>query len=149
MSSPKPDIPVPITFFIDRCLGSKRVVTALRQAELTIEIHKDHFAPDAPDVDWLPVVGELGWVVLTKDANIARRVLEKIAVTRAGVRLFALTSQGLSSDEMITIFTQAIVPMQKLIRKHPAPFIAKIHREGRVEMWRDREALLEELNHLG
>jgi hypothetical protein len=47
---------------------------------------------------------------------------------------------------MIDILCKAIVPMQNLIRKNPAPFIAKIHRDGRLEMWRDREALLKELD---
>jgi hypothetical protein len=39
--------------------------------------------------------------------------------------------------------------MQNFVHKHPAPFIAKIHRDSRLEMWRDREALLEELNISG
>ena len=47
---------------------------------------------------------------------------------------------------MIDILTKAIVPIQNLVRKHPAPFIAKIYRDSRVEIWRDREALSEELN---
>ena len=134
------------TFFIDRCLGSKRVVAALRQAGITVEIHDDHFAPDAADVDWLPQVGEWDWVVLTKDANIARRTLEKIAVTRANVKLFILTAQQLASNEMIEILIKAIVPMQNFVHKHPAPFIAKIYRDSRLEMWRDQETLLKELD---
>jgi predicted nuclease of predicted toxin-antitoxin system len=138
--------PQSLTFFIDRCLGSKRIVAALRQVGLTVEVHEDHFAPDAPDVEWLSHVGQWGWIVLTKDANIARRSLEKIAVTRADIRLFALTSRNIASAEMIDILCKAIVPMQNLIRKNPAPFIAKIHRDGRLEMWRDREALLKELD---
>jgi predicted nuclease of predicted toxin-antitoxin system len=144
MSSPET-----ITFFIDRCLGSKRIVTALRQAGITVAVHEDHFPPDAADVDWLPQVGEWGWVVLTKDANIARRTLEKMAVARAGMRLFTLTSQNLASGDMITILIKAIAPMQAFVRKHPAPFIAKIHRDSRLEMWRDRPALLDELDSLG
>jgi hypothetical protein len=43
--------PQSLTFFIDRCLGSKRIVAALRQVGLTVEVHEDHFAPDAPDVE--------------------------------------------------------------------------------------------------
>jgi predicted nuclease of predicted toxin-antitoxin system len=136
------------TFFIDRCLGSKRIVTALREAGLTVEIHEDHFPPDAADVDWLPEVGQLGWVVLTKDANIARRTLEKIAVALSNVRLFTLTSQNLASADMIAILVKAIGPMQNFVRNYPAPFIAKIHRDSRLEMWRDRETLLEELKAL-
>ncbi|MCY7406321.1 MAG: hypothetical protein LH631_02785 [Alkalinema sp. CAN_BIN05] len=138
--------PSSITFFIDRCLGSKRIVTALRQAGLTIESHDDNFAPAAPDVDWLSIVGERGWVVLTKDANIARRTLEKMAVARSGVCLFILTSQNLSGNDMIEILTKAIVPIQNLVRKHKAPFIAKIYRDSTVAIWRDREDLSEELN---
>ena len=144
MSSPQS-----ITFFIDRCLGSKKIVAALRKAGIAVEIHDDHFAPDAPDVDWLPQVGKWGWVVLTKDANISRRTLEKIAVTRANVQLFILTAQQLASTEMIAILIKAIVPMQNFVHKHPAPFIAKIYRDSRLEMWRNREALLEELNLAG
>jgi predicted nuclease of predicted toxin-antitoxin system len=135
-----------ITFFIDRCLGSKRVVAALREAGLTVEVHEDHFAPDALDVEWLPQVGEREWVVLTKDANISRRTLEKMAVARAGIRLFILASQNLASSEMIDILVQAIEPMKNLVHNHPAPFIAKIYRNHQVAMWRSCEELLSELN---
>lgn len=136
----------PITFFIDRCLGSKRVVAALREAGLSVEVHEDHFAPDALDVEWLPQVGEREWVVLTKDANISRRTLEKMAVARAGIRLFILASQNLASAEMIDILVQAIKPMKNLVRNHPAPFIAKIYRNHQVEIWRSCEKLLSEMN---
>jgi predicted nuclease of predicted toxin-antitoxin system len=138
--------PPPITFFIDRCLGSKRVVAALREAGLTVEIHEDHFAPDTLDVEWLPQVGEREWVVLTKDANISRRTLEKMAVARAGIRLFILASQNLASSEMIDILVQTIEPMKNLVHNHPAPFIAKIYRNHQVTMWRSCEELLSELN---
>lgn len=138
--------PSSITFFIDRCLGSKRIVATLREAGLTVESHDAKFPIDALDVDWLPIVGERGWIVLTKDANIDRRPLERMAVARSGVCLFILASQNLSGNDMIDILTKAIVPIQNLVRKHPAPFIAKIYRDSRVEIWRDREALSEELN---
>jgi predicted nuclease of predicted toxin-antitoxin system len=136
----------PITFFIDRCLGSKKVADALRNAGLTVEIHDAHFAPDALDVDWLPQVGARQWVVLTKDANISRRTSEKIAVTLAGIKLFILASQNLASSEMINILLQAIEPMKNLVCNHPAPFIAKIYRDHRVEMWQSCEELMSELN---
>jgi predicted nuclease of predicted toxin-antitoxin system len=138
--------PPPITFFIDRCLGSKKVAVALREAGLTVEIHEDHFAPDALDVEWLPQVGEREWVVLTKDANISRRTLEKMAVARAEIRLFILASQNLASLEMINVLVQAIEPMKNLVYNHPAPFIAKIYRNHHVEIWRSRKELVSELN---
>ncbi len=62
-----------ITFFIDRCLGSKHIAEALRRSGITVEVHSDHFDPTAADVDWLPEAGKRDWVVLTKDANIGKR----------------------------------------------------------------------------
>jgi predicted nuclease of predicted toxin-antitoxin system len=127
-------------------LGSKHIAEALRSSGITVEIHSDHFAPGAADVDWLPEVGRQGWIVLTKDANIGKRTLEKIAVAQSHIKMFTLASQNLSGDDMVAIFQKAIVPMQEFARKNTAPFIAKIYRDGRIEIWKDHQSLLEELN---
>jgi predicted nuclease of predicted toxin-antitoxin system len=134
-----------IRFFIDRCLGSKRIVTALKSSGIAVEIHDDHFAKDAQDVDWLPEVGKQGWVILTKDARIGKNHLERMAVTNAGISMFTLASQNLSGKEMADIFLKSITKMQEFVRTHPAPFIAKVYRDGRVEMWKDAQTLLDEL----
>lgn len=137
--------PKETVFFIDRCLGSKQIVKALRQTGITVEIHDDHFDKNAQDVDWLPEVGKKGWLLLTKDANIGKNTLERMAVTNAGIRMFILASQNLSGTDMANIFQEAIIKMQDFVRKHPAPFIAKVYRDGRIEMWRDNEELLNEI----
>jgi len=138
--------PRSLTFFIDRCLGSKEIAGSLRQGGITVEIHDDNFAKDAQDVDWLPQVGQRGWIILTKDANIGKRTLERIAVASARIKMFTLTRQDLSGEDMVAIFLKAIVPMQEFVRKHPAPFIAKIYRDASIKPWKDHQALLEELN---
>jgi hypothetical protein len=61
-------LPDPIVFFLDRSLGKKRVAIALRNAGAIVHLHDDYFSPDARDEEWLSVVGEHGWVVLTKDS---------------------------------------------------------------------------------
>ncbi|MBX7113365.1 MAG: hypothetical protein K1X64_03445 [Myxococcaceae bacterium] len=80
-----------LVFFIDRNLGRGFVADALRKQDRTVELHDDHFAQDCQDVDWLPVVGALGWIVLTRDQNIRRNNLEREAFQRAGARVFVLT----------------------------------------------------------
>ncbi|MFN6475273.1 hypothetical protein [Nostoc sp. DedQUE07] len=137
--------PQSITFFVDRCLGSRCIVETLQGAGINIEIHDEHFDKGAADVDWLPEVGKRGWVVLTKDANIGKHTLERIAVARAQIKMFALASQSLSGRDMAAIFLKAIVSMQEFVREHPAPFIAKIYRDGKVSMWKDDQMLTEEL----
>jgi hypothetical protein len=99
----------------------------LYRSRITVEIHSDYFDQGAPDVDWLPEVGRRGWIVLTKDANIGKRTLEKIAVAQSHIKMFTLASQNLSGDDMVAIFKKAIVPMQEFARKNSAPFIAKIY----------------------
>lgn len=137
-----------ITFFVDRCLGSKSIVKILQSTGINIEIHDTHFDKGAQDVDWLPEVGKRGWVVLTKDANIGKHTLERIAVTRAQIKMFVLASQSLSGTDMAAIFLKAIVAMQEFVREHPAPFIAKIYRDGKILMWKDKQMLEEELKRL-
>ena len=133
------------TFFVDRCLG-KRLATVLKAQGLTVEIHDRHFDKNAKDVDWLPTVGQRGWVVLTKDERIAKRSLKRLAVASAGVRMFVLVSQNLSGTDTAAAFTQAIEAMQRFLQTHPAPFIAKVYRDGNLAGWKDHSALLTELN---
>ncbi|PZV02946.1 MAG: hypothetical protein DCF32_14445 [Leptolyngbya sp.] len=133
------------TFFIDRCLG-KKLATVLRAQGHTVELHDSHFAKDAKDVDWLPAVGQRGWVVLTKDERIAKRFLERLAVTSAGVKMFVLVSQNLSGTDTAAAFTKAIPTMQQFLQAHPAPFIAKVYQDGGISPWKDDQTLLNELN---
>lgn len=137
-----------IIFFIDRCLGKRLIPEAFQSSGIAVEIHDDHFSEDAIDVDWLPEIGKRGWVVLTKDAKISKNHLERMAVTNAGISMFILASQNLSGKKMADIFLGAVTKMQEFVRKHPAPFIAKVYRDGRVEMWKDAQTLLDELREI-
>src|SRR5438094_3502495 len=71
-------------YFVDRYLGRRIVPEALRQAGMRVEVHDDHFAADAPDVQWIAVGGQRGWVVLTKDERIRRRSSELTAAREVG-----------------------------------------------------------------
>jgi predicted nuclease of predicted toxin-antitoxin system len=124
-----PDQP---TFFIDRSLGRHIVATALRQAGLEVEVHDDHFPPDAKDQEWLSEVGVRGWVVLTKDKRIKHRLLEMNAVLSARARVFTLTAGDLQGQEMASIFLRALPKIQRYIAANAAPFIARVTKSGSV-----------------
>lgn len=131
-SSSKP--PEPPIFFLDRSLGKKRVATALREAGAVLHIHDDHFPPDAKDEDWLAEVGRHGWIVLTKDYRIRYRHVERLALMKAGVAAFILTSGDLQGEEMAQIFVKALPKMTRFLQKHAKPFIAKIAKDGSVSL---------------
>ena len=108
---------------------------ALRQAGLRVEVHDDHFPPDASDAEWLRAVGQRGWVVLTKDERIRRRPLERAALLDAGVRAFVLTARGMSGADMGQAFVRARGSMENLLRRRrQRPFIATVTRRGRVRV---------------
>ncbi len=129
--SKQPDAPV---FFLDRSLGKKRVANALRQAGATLHIHDDHFSPDAKDENWLTEAGQRGWIVLTKDHRIRYRHVERLALMRAGVATFILTSGDLQGEEMAQIFVKALPRITRFLEKYDKPFIAKIAKDGSVSL---------------
>jgi len=94
-------------FFIDRCLG-KKLADSLRNVGATVKIHDDHFSQDINDEDWLRIVGERNWVVLTKDKKIASRLLELLAVAQGNVRLFAFVDGNVRGDVVAQAFVKAL-----------------------------------------
>jgi uncharacterized protein with PIN domain len=132
-TSPKP--PEELTFFIDRQLGRYKMAGALRIAGLNVEIHDDHFAQDAKDEEWLIVVGQKNWVVVTRDERIRYRAAAKQAIRRAKVRAFVLTAQGNLRAEMLAeIFLKALPKIRRTVGQRQPPFIAKISRDGSVTL---------------
>jgi PIN like domain len=75
----------PLTFYVDECLG-RFVADALAADGFDVRPYYEHFA-GRRDIEWLPEVGELRWIVLTKDKNIRRRQLEVDAILNANVCL--------------------------------------------------------------
>jgi hypothetical protein len=65
---------------------------------------------------WLPVIGQRGWIVLTKDDRVRYRHHEREALLDAGVRSFVLTSRNLTGDEMAAIFVKFLPRMQRVAR---------------------------------
>ena len=62
-------------FFVDRSLGGRRIVEALRQSGACAIAHDEEFPIDATDEEWLEEAGRRRWLVLTKDNRITRRTL--------------------------------------------------------------------------
>jgi predicted nuclease of predicted toxin-antitoxin system len=128
------------TYFIDRALG-KSIGKALEDLGVKVEFHNQHFTPDSPDIEWLPVVSERGWIVLTKDENIGRNELEIKAMALANAKVFALVSGNIKREDMINIFVNAMEKIDKFAQGNNAPFIAKIYQDSTVKMWKNKTIL--------
>jgi hypothetical protein len=126
-------------FFIDRCIYSKALFQALDSLGLNIEIHDNHFENDIEDPVWLVECGKNNWVVLSKDKNIKKNLLERQALFNAGVAAFFLTSGGFNAEETAQALIKALKRIANLIQSQQKPFIARINSEGEVKLWIDHK----------
>lgn len=120
------------TLFIDRDLWSRRLDAALREAGIPFVAHRELFADDVADVDWIAEVGRRGYTVLTRDQAIRRRPNELAAVRAARIHLFALTSGNLSAADAAALCLAAWPAIQRAVRQHAVPALFSITRGGEV-----------------
>jgi predicted nuclease of predicted toxin-antitoxin system len=126
------DAAAALTLFIDRDLWSRRLDAALREAGIPFVAHRELFADDMPDVEWIAEIGRRGLLVLTRDQEIRRRPNELAAVRAARIHLFALTSGNLSAGETAALCIAAWPAIQRAVAQHPPPAIFSITRGARV-----------------
>jgi PIN like domain len=121
-----------VVFFVDRCLGAHTVPNALREAGAIVEVHGDHFPPDASDPDILRFVGARGWVFLSKDENVRRRRAERQALAEANVAAFILTAGRAKGDVIAAAFVTALGKIRRTCRAYSRPVIATVSAAGAV-----------------
>lgn len=59
-------------------------------------------------MEFLPVIGERRWVLVTKDKNVRRNQLEISAILNAGVRAFVITASGLNHQQISDLVSRAM-----------------------------------------
>lgn len=114
-------------------MGGKVAIARLRAAGYDVVHHDSHFAQDAPDVEWLPWVGDRGWIVICRDKGIRRRANERAAFRAAGAKVFTFGSGNLSGAEAADILVHVADKMLALADSIASPFCFVIHRDGRLE----------------
>lgn len=130
--------PAVVRFYIDQDILGLKILASLR-ADITYPgdpgaiIHKRvrpacPIKPGTHDVDWLPVVAEQGWLIITRDAHIRQHRAEINAVIEHGAKMVAL-----ASDDAGTTWAQLEVVMtqwRELARLADlsGPFVYTAHR---------------------
>lgn len=135
-----------VAFFTDRDLG-KMFPTILRDAELRVECHADHFRPDATDEEWLAETARRGWVAVTHDRRIRYKPNELAAVIRHNAALLVVIGAAPYSD-LARSFVATVPKIVAFLETQARPFIAKVYRmssskastssapgAGEVQLW--------------
>lgn len=106
---------------------------ALAALGLTIKRSREEFAQGAVDVDWLPTVGQRGWVLVSSDRRQSRKPDELAILRRAKVRAFYFSTATMTAADQIGAFTRALGPVVRAVRKQTPPFVKAIRPGGKVK----------------
>ncbi len=121
--------------YLDRNLGKHVVASALRDAGFQVEVHDDHLPIDAPDEDWIELVGTRGWIALTKDKNIRYRYAELDAVNTHRARVVVIRAKNVTGNELAELVVKHHGKIQRFSLTHAAPFVAGIDRAGKLSQY--------------
>ena len=123
--------------FLDRNLGKHIIADRLRSAGMKVEVHDNHLPPDAPDEDWLALVGRMGWVALTKDKNIRYRTAELESIRRNAARIIVIRAKNATGLDIAELLVKGRRRIARFAAKTAVPFVAAIDGSSRVRMYLD------------
>ena len=123
--------------FLDRNLGKHIIADRLRSAGMKVEVHDNHLPPDAPDEDWLALVGRMGWVALTKDKNIRYRTAELESIRRNAARIIAIRAKNATGSDIAELLVKGRRRIARFVAKTVAPFVAAIDGSSRIRVYLD------------
>ena len=132
--------PALVRYYFDAdILGLGKLIASLRSdctypGDAGAVIHKRERSPclvasaDIPDQDWIPLVADAGYLIVTRDRWISRRVAERQAVFEHGARMVVLSARHAK-----TLWAQLEVLMSQWRRiekllELPGPFIYRASR---------------------
>jgi PIN like domain len=119
---------------VDRSSG-KQLAEGVKEIGLNVEKHDDHFEQNTLDIIWLEECGNRNWVVISSDKAIKKNVLEKQALMKSNLASFFFTSADITTIKQIEIVEKGLKRIANVIFSERKPFIARLDREGGVEIW--------------
>ena len=131
-SRSQPETP---TFFLDRNLGKHTIAANLRSEGIKVEVHDSHLPADAPDEEWIALVGRKGWVAVTRDKNIRYRTAEINAIRKHSARVIVIRMKHATGQLMAELLVKERHRIARFVVKTKAPFIAGIFRDGSMRAY--------------
>lgn len=115
----------------ENSLGVAKALAYVR-GDITLPGAPEGLVPaGASDTTWLPIVGCVGLVVLTRDKRIRSRPLERQALLGPGVRACFLTSGGTSTSSTSSdCGCGTETTLKKLVATEPGRRLASVTRTG-------------------
>ncbi len=118
------------TLFLDRNLGRHIVACRLRSDGMTVEVYDDHLPEEAPDEEWIELVGRMNWIAITRDNNVRYRTAELEAIRRHVARVIVIRMKNVTGSDIAALLAKA-----RFAERTPAPFVAGIQGSGAIQIY--------------
>jgi hypothetical protein len=117
-----------VVYIEESLCNCQPIQKVFEKAGIKVERHYAHFpvGRKTPDHEWLTLVGQKGWIALTKDKKMRRLPMERAAIKHYGIKEFCFSSGDLDKNEMAGILTAHLERMLRLVAKHQGPFEAAL-----------------------
>lgn len=131
-----------LTIFVDRNSGGRNSKSLIVEAGINIVLHDEYFPnPKTQDHEWLSVVAQKGWIVVTCDYKTKTIPLFLYNLKKFNAQVFYLSElNGRTAAEKAQCIIKNYEKMLKICNEHPAPFICRIDFEGKIyfDEWEKR-----------
>ena len=111
------------------------IADLLRSEGIKVEVHDGLLPPDAPDEEWIALVGRKGWVAVTRDKNIRYRAVEINAIKKHAARVVVIRMKNATGPQMAELLVKERHRIARFVAKTKAPFIAGIPRSSTVRAY--------------
>ena len=97
---------------------------------IQVEYHEKHFATNALDDSWLPVIGQWGWTIVGHDSSYHLYDNELAAIKQYGIGCFYLWGSESKRWQKLQCFVRAYDRIVDAEASTPKPFIYRVTQTG-------------------
>lgn len=123
-----------VLYLDENLCNCQKVIGVLESHTVRYERHLSHFPPGTADEDWLPIIGQHGWCLLTTDKRFRYNELERMALRRYGVKGFEFSTNQGGAAAMAASLEIALPQLKSMAKHQRGPFVASITRSGVVRL---------------
>jgi hypothetical protein len=111
---------------LDRTHQSKLTAKLLRDLDVSVEVHKRHYLPAAPDPEWIADAANKGWAIISGDKGIEYDGVNRQAVAKSGARVFLLSDTESRGAEWAASLVMARHKIQRIAVENRGPFYCTV-----------------------
>lgn len=116
----------PITLFLDATHQAKITAKLLRDAGMSVEVHKRYFLADAPDPEWIVDCTQRGWAIISGDKGIEYDGVNRQAVIKSRAKVFILADTNSRCVDWAASLVIARHKITRIVEDNEGPFYCSV-----------------------